>query len=107
MPETRLSLLAQHALSSAFRDAAPGVTLYSHLRLQARCSTTKGLARLLECSRDSIRRLRADGLPAHKIRGRWKYYGPEVAEWLMKQEQQQGRAADKQTAARDAQSRSA
>lgn len=101
MQQTRLSLLAQQALASAVHDAAPGVTLYSHLHQRARCSTTAELARLLGCSADSIHRMRADGLPAHKIRARWRYYGPEVAQWLMNQEQQQSRTENQHTDARD------
>ncbi len=91
MHETRLSELARKALQSAINGPAPEMTLYKHLSQQSGCSTTAELAQILRCSADSVRRLRADGMPAHKIRGRWKYFLPEVAEWLLTQDDQRRR----------------
>ena len=87
---TPLSELAAKFLRQSAREASPAATLDRHLRLQ-KCVSASVLASILGCSVDTIhRRRRTHGLPAHFDGGRWKFYGPEVAEWQSNRDHEQG-----------------
>ncbi len=57
--------------------------LCGELRTNRRWISTRQLSQYLCCHPETVRKqVKFDGLPARKMRGRWKYYPPLVAEWL-------------------------
>lgn len=88
--QTPMSELAERILSKTVREASHAATLDQHLRSQ-NCVTAPVLASILGCSADTIhRRRRTQGLPAHFDGARWKFFGPEVADWQSDRDRQQG-----------------
>jgi len=60
-----------------------GEDICSYLRGIRRWIITKELASLLHCHPETIyKRIKTDDVPAHRDGNRWKYYPPEIADWL-------------------------
>lgn len=63
--------------------APAGEDLYSYLRGIRRWIVTRELATLLHCHTETIyRRIETECMPAQRDGNRWKYYPPEIADWL-------------------------
>jgi excisionase family DNA binding protein len=66
------------------RQVAPaGESLCSYLRSIRHWIVTRDVAVLLHCHTETIyRRVKIEGLPAHRDGRTLKYYPPEIADWL-------------------------
>jgi excisionase family DNA binding protein len=63
--------------------APVGESLCAYLRTLRRWIVTKEVASLLHCHAETIyKRVKIDGLPAHRDGRTLKYYPPEIADWL-------------------------
>ena len=77
---------SQPRLSSRMKvgqTTADGCSLFSHLRTMKRWIATREVSELLHCHPETIyRRVKEEGLPAHRDGRRLKFYPPEIADWL-------------------------
>jgi excisionase family DNA binding protein len=66
------------------RQVAPaGESLCSYLRTIRRWIVTSEVATLLHCHTETVyKRVKVEGLPAHRDGRTLKYYPPEIADWL-------------------------
>jgi hypothetical protein len=95
-----LSRLAEQMVGDVVRVGLPGVlkqrgivpptgSPVKIMNLSDQLRSTKGwlsigkLSKLVEAHPQTVRNwILCNGLPAHKFHGRWKVYGPAVADWL-------------------------